>query len=68
MTNKLPKIAKRAKPAKRIDRLPSFMAPPNAPLVMPKQVIQPTDGFVRRAAVQLVARLTLLRHSVRRSG
>ena len=65
MTDQMPIVTKRAKP---IDRLARDIAPPLAPLVMPTQVLQPADGFIRHAATAMVARLALLKHSFRRAG
>lgn len=65
MTDQMPIVTKRAKP---VDRWARDIEPPQAPLVMPKQIIQPADGFVRHAATAMVARLALLKHSFRRTG
>lgn len=47
---------------------PDRMDPPMAPLAMPKQVLTPQPGQLRRALGQLQSRLTLGRQSLRRAG
>lgn len=42
------------------------MAPPFAPLMMPKQVLQAEHGFLRRLALTVMLRIRLTRRSVRR--
>jgi len=47
---------------------PDRMRPPMAPLAMPKQVLTPEPGQLRRALSQLQSRLTLGRQGLRRAG
>lgn len=52
--------------AKRIE--PDCMEPPIAPMTMPKQVLTAEPGQLRRALLQMHARLTLGRQGLRRAG
>ena len=47
----------------RIDAI----APPLAPLAMPKQILTPEHGLLRRMFGALAARVMLMRHSLRRA-
>lgn len=47
---------------------PDRMTPPLAPLAMPKQVLTPPPGLLRRALAQVQARLTPGRQSLRRTS
>ncbi len=54
--------------AKSIDCGPLDVAPPNAPLLMPTQVLQNCEGVTSRAVAPLAALLNLFKHSLRRAG
>lgn len=47
---------------------PDRMGPPIAPLAMPKQVLTPRPGQLRRALRQMQSRLALGRQGLRRAG
>ena len=47
---------------------PDRIGPPMAPLVMPKQVLTPRPGQLRRALRQMQSLLTLGRQGLRRAG
>lgn len=54
--------------AQRIDCGPFDVAPPNAPLPMPKQVIEQADGVISRAISSWLSVFNMLKHSIRRAG
>lgn len=65
MTDQMP-IAPKAAQAHVTAR--AGLAPPPAPLPMPKQALAPAQGQIHHAAARLMARLALLKHSFRRIG
>jgi hypothetical protein len=62
MTDQMPIVLKRTAPM--LDKL----APPPAPLVMPKQVLAPRHGAIRRVLGVVLPSIALLKHSLRRVG
>lgn len=65
MTDQRPIVTKKAV---RIDRAAAGLAPPIAPLKMPKQVLTPVRGPFRRALALMITGLAHLRHGFRRIG
>lgn len=65
MTDQMPIVTKGAA---RVRFARDALAPPRAPLAMPKQVLQARHSLIARAVGAVLARLALLKHGFRRAG
>lgn len=65
MTDQMPIVAEGAT---LIRMTAGDMAPPFAPLAMPKQVLQSEQGFLGRAFGLLLTPVAMLKHGFRRVG